>query len=146
MIDEDWPAVVPKWIAQVAVQKWFDLETGSEILWERGSARPADNASSLVEDVRRLEGEYEERTGFIGKLRFGTFDEPGLDRLLGTLRSIEPMGLGNRRIVSLLWWLPWIIEWQVQRLTREGAASKAERLSSAESAVFNEVERILGTP
>ena len=39
MIDDDWPGPPPKWIAQIAVQRWFDVETGDEILWERNQAK-----------------------------------------------------------------------------------------------------------
>ncbi len=48
MIDSDWPGTPPRWIAQVAVQKWFDLETGEEILWEHGEAKPARDAQDKV--------------------------------------------------------------------------------------------------
>ena len=46
MIDEDWSGAPPKWIARIAVQKWFDLESGAEILWEHNQARPAQPPST----------------------------------------------------------------------------------------------------
>lgn len=100
---------------------------------------------SDAELVRLLEAEYDTETGFVGLLRSGKFDEMALDRLLSVLRQVEPRGITiDRRLVSLLWWIPWVIEWQGQRLDRERHREEAERVRRAHDAVFKELERILG--
>jgi hypothetical protein len=97
--------------------------------------------------IQQLEAEYDQNTGFIGRLRYGTFDELGLTRVLAVLRQFEPTGNSlDRRLVALLWWMPWIIEWQFQRLTRESRAKEAAVVSRASEAIFKECERILGVP
>lgn len=92
----------------------------------------------------RIASEYDKDHGFIGKVRLGQFDEVALGRLLSVLRECpsageEPM---NPRMVRLLWWMPWVVEWQAQRLEGEGLSGK--NLRRAGSAIFNELERILG--
>jgi hypothetical protein len=92
----------------------------------------------------RIANEYDLDHGFIGKVRSGQFDKQALERLLRLLRecpsaSQEPM---DARMVRLLWWMPWIVEWQVQRLTAEGRP--ADQLRAAQTAIFGELERILG--
>jgi hypothetical protein len=95
--------------------------------------------------VPRLEAEYDVEVGFIGLLRSGTFDEFALDRLMTVLQEIEPQGNTiDRRLVSLLWWIPWVIEWQGQRLERENRAQEAAAVHRARDAVFKQLERILG--
>ena len=69
----------------------------------------------------RIASEYDKGYGFIGKVRLGQFDD---------------------RMVRLLWWMPWVVEWQAQRLEGEGLSGK--NLRRAGSAIFNELERILG--
>lgn len=41
---DDWENAPPRWIARIAVQQNFDVDTGQRILWERGSARLADDS------------------------------------------------------------------------------------------------------
>lgn len=93
----------------------------------------------MVDDwISRLESEYDEATGFIGKLRFGTFDEIGFERMIRLLREIQPEDRLARRLVTLLWWLPWIVEWQCQRVPDD------LQLRRTYDAIFGQVERILG--
>ncbi len=95
--------------------------------------------------VRRLEAEYDTETGFVGLLRSGKFDEIALNRLTAILHQIQPEGEAiDRRLVALLWWIPWIIEWQGQRLERESRPEEAAKVHRAHDAVFKELERILG--
>lgn len=102
---------------------------------------------SDAELIQQLEAEYDQNTGFIGRLRFGTFDDPGLTRVLDLLRKFEPTGSAlDRRLVALLWWMPWIIEWQSQRLARESRTAEAATIHRALEAIFKECERILGIP
>jgi hypothetical protein len=100
---------------------------------------------SDAELLRRLQAEYDIETGFVGLLRSGKFDEVALDRLIAILNELEPRGKAiDRRLVSLLWWIPWVIEWQGQRLERENRREEAARVHRAHDTVFKELERILG--
>jgi hypothetical protein len=96
--------------------------------------------------VGELEREYDRETGAIGRLRDGHVDEPALHRLLDLLRECPAAtdGSVDGRLVRLVWWIPWIAEWQAQRLDREG--HDAEHVRRAGTAVFTELERILGVP
>jgi len=98
-----------------------------------------------AELVRQLKAEYDLESGFVGLLRSGKVDESALARLMVVLRQIEPRGQAiDRRLVALLWWIPWVIEWQAQRLDRESQNEEAARVHRAHDAVFKELERILG--
>jgi hypothetical protein len=100
---------------------------------------------SDAELPQRLAAEYDLETGFVGLLRSGKFDELALGRLIGLLHQIEPRGKTiDRRLVSLLWWIPWVIEWQGQRLERDGRREEAVKVHRSHDAVFKELERILG--
>lgn len=48
----------------------------------------------------------------------------------------------DARLVRLLWWMPWIAEWQAQRLEKED--KDAGPMRNAGNALFSELERILG--
>lgn len=94
--------------------------------------------------IPRVEREYDRETGAIGLLRNGRLDQAALQRLVQTLRECPPASDGpiDGRLVRLLWWMPWIAEWQGQRLEREG--KDAKEIRQAGDAIFRELERILG--
>jgi hypothetical protein len=96
--------------------------------------------------VAALENEYDPDGGFIGRVRYGHFDEPLLARLISILARCPSSDTESpdARLVSLVWYIPWIVEWQAQRLMEEG--SKADHLHRAREQIFREVERILGVP
>jgi hypothetical protein len=92
--------------------------------------------------VVALENEYDPEEGFIGRVRYGGFDEPQLIRLIGVLTKCPSIDVASPdpRMIKLVWYMPWI----AQRLTAEGA--KADDLQHARDQIFREVERILGVP
>lgn len=96
--------------------------------------------------VAALENEYDPEDGFIGRVRYGRFDESQLARLMSLLARCPSMDgeSPDPRLVKLVWYMPWIVEWQAQRLTEEGENS--DRLQRAWDQIFREVERILGVP
>lgn len=89
-------------------------------------SQPADDTRRLIS---HLEAECDLDDGFLGRLRQGQFDSTGLDRLLRLLHSInfgEATEL-NRRVVALLWMIPTLMMWQLERVTERGGDLKALR-------------------
>jgi hypothetical protein len=102
-------------------------------------SQPADDTRRLIS---RLEAEFDLDDGFLGRLRQGQFDPTGLDRLLRLLQSIdfgEATEL-NRRVVALLWMIPTLMLWQLERVTERGGDLEALRHG------IDNVEAILMSP
>ena len=101
-----------------------------------------DNASVIA----NLEREWDFESGFFGGLRRGQFDRASLNRLIRTLDLIDPQGdtVVNRRVVSLLWYMPIFMGWQIDRVQEAGG--DAAEFDRAITQVQNSVERILGVP
>lgn len=101
----------------------------------------------IADLIKALEAEYDLDTGFLGRLREGTFDTAGLDRLIALLRSIEQGNEEtiNRRLVALLWMIPTLMEWQVERIAEHGGdVERLQRgIDTVEAILMNSV---LGTP
>ncbi len=105
-----------------------------------------DSSSAIDDWVAKLEQEWDADSGFVGRLRFGDFDEQALSRLVDLLKSID---LGGqvclpRSLVSVLWLMPYVMEWQVPHQTRN--SGDIQSLQRAIATVRGEVERILGLP
>lgn len=101
---------------------------------------------TIDELVAKINDEYDLDHGFIGIARAGRLDEPALARLLTLLHECPGVGDGqiDGRLVRLLWLMPWVVEWQVQRL--EGEGKPVDGLRRAGDAIFKELERIFGVP
>jgi hypothetical protein len=93
--------------------------------------------------IARIDAEYDRDDGFIGRLRSGIYDPDGANRLLTVLNEIE-LGDGpiNRRLVSLLWFMPLIVGWQKPRLQ----ARDAELVEGLLNQIVNILQRVLGVP
>jgi hypothetical protein len=96
--------------------------------------------------IAALEHEWDLCEGFLGKLREGTFDPAGLDRLMRLLDGIDFTDAPevNRKLVSLLWFMPLFMEWQRERVHEHGA--DPQTLMHAINRVQGSIERILGLP
>jgi hypothetical protein len=93
-----------------------------------------------------LAREWDAQAGFVGKLRFGDFDRTALLRLLRVLERIEP-NPGEclpSRLVTLLWMMPSVVEWQQPHFSR--SQGNTEEIRRAAAVIRGHVERILGTP
>lgn len=102
--------------------------------------------AKLSKLVEALDHEYDPEVGFIGLARNGQYDVAGLERLralLGECPSADVEAF-PADLIRLLWWIPWVLEWQAQRLEREARPSTDMR--NALNAVFSDLERILGVP
>jgi hypothetical protein len=99
-----------------------------------------------AESIRLLEGEWEQPDGFLGRLREGRFDPVGFERFEQLLRSIDRHqgGVINRRLVSLLWYVPTFMSWQRDRVEEQGGS--IEELDIAITKTHNLLEEILGAP
>lgn len=99
-----------------------------------------------VDHVRAdLEASWSAEDGFLFLLRTGSFDPTKAVDLLEMLRKInldDDTNIVDRRLVSLLWYLPLFLSWQRERVEARDAAALAE----IETQVCNQVERILGVP
>jgi hypothetical protein len=96
--------------------------------------------------INRLDDEWDQDDGFLGRLRAGLFDREGYERFLGLLQSIETKGdVFDRRLVELLWFVPLFMEWQTERL--EGRSGMPpEEFRSYKNAVLNTLFKVLGVP
>ncbi|HSM62053.1 MAG TPA: hypothetical protein VK849_14700 [Longimicrobiales bacterium] len=98
-------------------------------------------------DVVAIEREWSSPSGFFFRLRQGQFDPQLFER---ALRSLQGLALASeehsidRRLVSLLWYIPGFMEWQEARVAERGGDVDAHRKATA--AMRGQVERILGVP
>lgn len=94
--------------------------------------------------IARLEQSWD-LDGCLFALREGRWDRSGMDGLLALLRGVASEEGADlpRRFVSLTWYLPTFLEWQIPRLSDPGEVAE---LRSVVTAVRNEVERLLGVP
>jgi hypothetical protein len=96
----------------------------------------------------RLEAEYDLDHGFLGQLRQGQCDPMGLDRLL---RLLRPLDFGeatrlNRRMVAVLWMIPAIMTWQLERVAEQRGDIETLRRGVHQVQEILASPSILGTP
>jgi hypothetical protein len=96
--------------------------------------------------VAELEYEWGPEDGFFWRIRQGEFAESDYKRALSRLVAIPVFSTETvpRRLVSLLWYIPLFMSWQVERV-RENGGDEA-RFADASRKMSNEVERVLGVP
>jgi hypothetical protein len=96
--------------------------------------------------VGLLEAEWDLSSGFFGRLRQGHYDAAAYQRVKLILEEIDFSGslAIDRRLVSLLWYLPLFMSWQHERVAEK--RGDVASLRSATDAVESELERILGVP
>ena len=97
--------------------------------------------------IGKLENEWNWDTGFFGQLRDkGVFDSNAYLRVQEIYNSID-LGADttiDRRLVALLWYIPLIMTWQLERFETKG--QDAQQLKAAVDEILGETERILGVP
>ncbi|MEJ2557796.1 MAG: hypothetical protein P8186_16520 [Anaerolineae bacterium] len=96
--------------------------------------------------IAELEKEWEQPTGFLGRLRMGVFDSRGLERLVQVLQSVEMEDTTtvNRRFVALAWYIPIFMVWQRERVEEQGG--NVQKLDLAINRIQGLLETILGVP
>jgi hypothetical protein len=99
-------------------------------------------------EIELLEREWspDDDDGFFWCVRQGRFDEDKLQRVLRVLSeiSLPEDACLPRRLVSLLWFIPIFMEWQVDRVNE--MAGDPVRYRRAVGGITGEIERLLGGP
>lgn len=100
--------------------------------------------TGLLTDL--LEQEWAKDSGFFGKLRVGIFDHDGLERLQRLLEklSVEKQERFDKRLVSLIWYIPLFMTWQIERVEENGGDTQP--LEKGINKIQTLLEEILGVP
>lgn len=86
-----------------------------------------------------------EQSGFFGQIRFGIFDEDHAERVIDLLSDLQLTGnYINRRIVSLIWYMPLFLEWNRERVVNAGGSDAEYRVVA--NRIQAVIEGILGLP
>lgn len=96
--------------------------------------------------IESLESEWSPGDGFFWHLREGRFSAVRFDVLLKKIMSIsvpENAAL-PRRFVSLLWYMPIFMHWQIERVRENGGDDVAYQ--RAIGLMTAQIERLLGVP
>jgi hypothetical protein len=96
--------------------------------------------------ISEIEAEWDLDDGFLGILRQGEFRENKFEHLMDLLKSItiEDELLINRRLVSLIWYIPLFMTWQQDYFIANN--KDARNVIVATNTVVNTIEDILGVP
>jgi len=96
--------------------------------------------------VEQLERQWDLPDGFFYRLRQGDYDSDGVDEVVGILRSVsvDDTSVLPRRFVSLTWWIPTFMEWQIERVRESGG--NVEALKKDIVRVRNVLDETLGVP
>jgi hypothetical protein len=101
---------------------------------------------SYEKEIAALESEWSPEDGFFWCVRQGHFTPSDFERALKEVSaiSIEEGADVPRRVVSLLWYIPLFMQWQVERVQENKGDVKA--YTTAVTKMTNEIERLLGVP
>jgi hypothetical protein len=101
---------------------------------------------SYEKEIDTLESEWSPEDGFFWRVRQGHFTTSDFERVLEKVSaiSIEEDADVPRRVVSLLWYIPLFMQWQVERVQENRGDVKA--YMTAITTMTNEIERLLGVP
>lgn len=107
-----------------------------------------DNDEKELAFIKMLEGEWSQDHGFFGKARMGVFDEESSKRIETILGDIETHlqndAYLSRRLVTLIWFIPLFMEWQIERIREKGG--DVEKFCQFRKTCDNLVFRILSLP
>jgi len=97
-------------------------------------------------EIELLESEWTPDEGFFWRIRQGRFEPIDFQRALEKISKLAIVENADlpRRMVSLLWYVPPFMQWQLERVRETGGDMVA--YSKAVTAMTNEVERLLGVP
>lgn len=101
---------------------------------------------SYEKEIEMLESEWCPDDGFFWRIRQGYFNPSDFDRALKKVSeiNIEEDADIPRRIVSLLWYIPLFMQWQMERV--QGNKGDVKAYTAAVTTMTNEIERLLGVP
>lgn len=97
-------------------------------------------------EIAALESEWSPDGGFFWRVRQGQFF---VDRFQVVIEKISQISVREdaalpRRLISLLWYAPLFMSWQIERVHENGGDDEAYR--RAIDLLTSEIERILGIP
>jgi hypothetical protein len=97
-------------------------------------------------EIEMLESEWAPDDGFFSQIREGCFVAGEFNRALGKVASISVAEDADvpLRLVSLLWYIPLFMQWQVERVSENGGDMIA--YENATTTMTNEITRLLGVP
>lgn len=98
----------------------------------------------LGDSIEELEKAWSDEQGFLFELRMGLFSSDKAKDFLSMIQLIEAedVELVSRRAVSLLWYLPLFLGWQVERVDPKDHAELEKLITSVE----NHLSIVLGVP
>ena len=98
------------------------------------------------EEISTIEDEWRPEDGFFWRVREGLFYEEEFIRVMNKLRAISIPDDADlpKRLVSLLWYVPIFMTWQIERVGENGGDTAA--YMKATTTMSNEIERLLGVP
>ena len=72
--------------------------------------------------IKSIESEWEPETGFFWKIRQGDFLQDEFDRTFAKFAAVPSMSEEPlpARLVSVLWYVPIFMEWQIDRVRERG--------------------------
>lgn len=107
---------------------------------------PLRDTMALEKIIGSIESEWEPETGFFWKIRQGEFRKNEFDRAFAKFAAVSGASeeLLPVRLVSVLWYVPIFMEWQIDRVRERGGDLPAYK--TAMRRLSAEVERILGLP
>jgi len=97
-------------------------------------------------EIKALESEWLPESGFFWRIRQGRFAADEFQCVFKKVSaiSIEENAELPRRIVSLLWYIPWVMQFQIERVQENGG--DVAGYSKAITTMTTEIERLLGVP
>lgn len=97
-------------------------------------------------EIEAVESEWAAEDGFFWRVRQGHFLLSDFERAMMKLSKITVGEASElpRRLVSLLWYIPLFMQWQVERV--EEMKGDVSGYMTAIARMTNEIERILGVP
>lgn len=102
--------------------------------------------NDFIKLQQKLEEFWDLPDGYFYLLRQGYYDPEGakaVEALLLSIRVEQEMDL-PRRFVSLTWWIPTFMEWQIERVGQKGGDTKA--LERDIDHLRNALNKVLGVP
>ena len=101
---------------------------------------------SYDKDIAALEEEWSPEEGFFWTLRQGRFSPGAFDRVLKSVSRIrvEEDAVLPRRFVSLIWYVPIFMQWQIERV-RENEGDVTAYMVAVDN-MTNVIGQILGVP
>jgi hypothetical protein len=116
---------------------------GGTVAWAGGDGAWT---MTLEREIELIESEWALDEGFFWQIRQGRFEPAEFQRALERVASLslEDEAQLPRRIVSLLWYIPLFMQWQIERVRKKGG--DADAYAKAITLMTNEIERLLGVP